>query len=134
MPKILQETGKRKSSIARATLRPGTGVVRINSVPIERVEPDLARMKLQEIFLIIQDPKLADVNISVNVNGGGIMGQVDAARIAISRIVNKYLNKKRVTRAIREYDKSMLSGDKRRIEPKKWGGPKARSRTQKSYR
>ncbi|MHA1821892.1 MAG: 30S ribosomal protein S9 [Promethearchaeota archaeon] len=134
MPKILQETGKRKSSIARAVLKPGNGTVRINGIPIERIQPDLARMKLEEIFLIIQDPKLAKINIYVNVRGGGVMGQIDASRIAISRLINKYLNKKRVTKAIKEYDKSMLSGDKRRTEPKKWGGTKARARVQKSYR
>jgi small subunit ribosomal protein S9 len=134
MPRIIQETGKRKTSVARATLRPGTGVIRINGTPIERYEPALARMKLQEIFLVVQDPKLATVNISVNVSGGGSMSQVDASRIAISRAINKFLNKKKVTKAIKEYDKSMLSGDKRRTEPKKWGGRKARARVQKSYR
>jgi small subunit ribosomal protein S9 len=134
VPKIVQETGKRKTSVARATLKAGTGVIRINSVPIERIEPALARMKLQEIFLIVKDPKLSQININVNVTGGGKMGQIDAARIAISRAVNKYLNKKKVTKAIKVYDKSMLSGDKRRVESKKWGGRKARARTQKSYR
>jgi small subunit ribosomal protein S9 len=132
--KVLQETGKRKTAVARATLKPGTGLVRINSIPIERIQPQIAQMKLKEIFLIIKDPKLKDVNINVRVYGGGTNGQTDAARMAITRIINKYLGKKRVTKAIRIYDKSMLSGDKRRTEPKKWGGPKARSRVQKSYR
>lgn len=132
--KVLQETGKRKRAVARATLKPGTGLVRINSVPIERVQPEFSQMKLKEIFLIIKDPKLKDVNINVRVYGGGVNGQVNASRMAITRIINKYLSKKRITKAIRTYDKSMLSGDKRRIEPKKWGGPKARARVQKSYR
>jgi len=132
--KVIQETGKRKTAIARATLKPGTGLVRINSVPIERMQPEIAQMKLKEIFLIIRDPKLKDVNINVRVYGGGVNGQVNAARMAITRIINKYLGKKRVTKAIIQYDRSMLSGDKRRIEPKKWGGPKARKRVQKSYR
>jgi len=132
--KVLQETGKRKTAVARATLKPGTGLVRINSVPIERIRPEIAQMKLKEIFLIIKDPKLRDVNINVRVYGGGKNGQINAARMAITRIINKYLSKKRVTKAIRSYDKSMLSGDKRRTEPKKWGGRKARARVQKSYR
>jgi small subunit ribosomal protein S9 len=132
--KVIQETGKRKTAVARATLKPGTGLVRINSVPVERIQPEIARMKLKEVFLIIKDSKLKDVNINVSVYGGGVNGQVNAARMAITRIINKYLSKKRVTKAIRSYDKSMLSGDKRRIEPKKWGGRKARARVQKSYR
>ena len=134
MPKILQETGKRKRAVARATLKPGSGIVKINGVPIEQIEPELAQMKLKEIFLIIQDSKLSTIDISVNVSGGGIMGQIDASRIAISKIINKYLKKKRVTKAIKQYDRSMLAGDKRRVEKKKWGGPKARARVQKSYR
>jgi len=128
------EVGKRKTSIARATLKPGNGVVRINGFPIERIEPELARMKLKEIFLIIKDPKLAEVNIRVRVKGGGIISQVDAARIAITKAINKYLGKKRLTKSIIKYDRSLLSGDSRRTEPKKWGGRKARKRRQKSYR
>jgi len=134
MPKIIQETGRRKSAIARATLKPGTGIIRINGIPIERITPEIARMKLQEIFLIIPDAKLAQINIYIRTNGGGFMGQCEASRIAISRAVNKYLNKKKVTASIRNYDKSMLSGDKRRIEPKKWDRLKARKKPQKSYR
>ncbi|MHA1340877.1 MAG: 30S ribosomal protein S9 [Promethearchaeota archaeon] len=134
MAKIIMEVGKRKTSIARATLKPGNGVVRINGFPIERIEPELARMKLKEIFLIIKDPKLAEVNIRVRVKGGGIISQVDAARIAITKAINKYLGKKRLTKSIIKYDRSLLSGDSRRTEPKKWGGRKARKRRQKSYR
>lgn len=135
MPKIIQETGKRKNSVARATLKAdGSGIIRINGVPIERYEPELARMKIEEVFLIVKDPKIAKVDIDVNVNGGGVMGQADAVRMAITRAINSYLGKKRVTKAIKNYDRSMLTGDSRRTEPKKWGGRKARKRWQKSYR
>jgi small subunit ribosomal protein S9 len=134
MPKNIQETGKRKSAIARATLSPGTGIIRINGIPIERIQNEFVQMKLKEVFLIVHDPKLNTINIDVNVNGGGLTGQVDASRMAITKSINKFLGKKRVTKSIKEYDRSMLSGDSRRIEPKKWGGPKARKRVQKSYR
>lgn len=135
MPKPIQETGKRKSAIARATLStPGTGIIRINGYPIERIQNEFVKMKLKEIFLIIHDPKLETIDIDVNVQGGGLTGQVDASRMAITKAINKFLGKKRVTKSIKDYDRSMLSGDSRRIEPKKWGGTKARKRVQKSYR
>jgi len=134
MTKPIIETGKRKKAIARATLVPGKGIIRINGVPIEQIEPYLARMKLKEVFLLIRDPKLTEINIKVDVVGGGVIGQADAARIAITKAINKYLGKKKITRIITQYDRSLLSGDSRRTEPKKWGGTKARKRTQKSYR
>ena len=66
--------------------------------------------------------------------GGGTIGQIDAARIALSRAIVEYLKSQVVERNIRTYDRSMLSGDSRQVESKKWGGRKARKRFQKSYR
>ena len=56
--KVLQETGKRKTAVARATLKPGSGLIRINSIPIERVQPEIAQMKLKEIFKVSLIKKL----------------------------------------------------------------------------
>lgn len=132
--KNIQTSGKRKAAVARATLRPGTGVIRINGIPIEKIQPRLARMKIEELLIIASDEKLKTINIDVKVTGGGILGQIDAARIALTRAILKFLGKKRIIKAIRVYDKAMISGDKRRIEAKHWGGKKARKRFQKSYR
>ena len=132
--KIIQTSGKRKRAIARATVKPGTGVIRINGVPINLLQPELARMKIEELLIIADDKKLKDVNINIVVEGGGQIGQVDAARIALSRAIVAYLKKKSIEKDIREYDRSMLSGDSRQVERKKWGGRKARKRFQKSYR
>lgn len=131
-------SGRRKQAIARASITkaviPGKGVVRINGVPKEKLLPELARMKIEELFLIINDERVKDFNIDVECVGGGRMGQIDAARIAIARAVTRNLDKKTLIQAIREYDRSLLSGDSRRVEPKKWGGRKARKRFQKSFR
>jgi small subunit ribosomal protein S9 len=132
--KTIQTSGKRKSAIARASVRAGTGVIRINGVPVDKLEPELAKMKIEELLIIAHDEKLKTVNIDVDVHGGGVIGQIDAARIALSRAITKFLKKKTVIRAIKEYDRSMLSGDSRSVEMKKWGGRKARKRFQKSYR
>jgi small subunit ribosomal protein S9 len=132
--KPIQTSGKRKSAVARATLHQGTGIIRINGVPIPKIQPRLARLKIEELLIIAEDEKLKTVNIDVKTQGGGVLGQIDAARIALTRGILKFLNKKRIIKAIRVYDKAMISGDKRRIEPKHWGGKKARKRTQKSFR
>jgi len=132
--KIIQTSGKRKRAIARATVRPGTGVIRINGVPIEKLTPELAKMKIEELLIIVHDEKLKTVNIDVKVKGGGNLGQIDAARIALSRAITQFLKKKTVIKNIKAYDRSMLSGDSRQVERKKWGGRKARARFQKSYR
>ncbi len=135
MVKIIQEVGKRKTAIAQAILRPGKGIIRINNVPVEKIEPLHARWKIQEVLKLLEGEKeLKEVDINVNVQGGGIMGQFDAARIAISKALNAHMKKKRVTKRLKDYDKTLLSGDSRRSEPKKWGGRGARKRFQKSYR
>ena len=132
--KTVQTSGKRKNAIARATVSPGTGIIRINKVPVEKLQPELTRMKIEELLIIVNDEKLKTVNIDVSVEGGGTLGQTDAARIALSRAITQFLKKKSVLRAIKDYDRSMLSGDSRQVERKHWGGRKARKRFQKSYR
>jgi small subunit ribosomal protein S9 len=132
--KIIQTSGKRKCAIARATLKNGTGVIRINGVPVNKIQPELARMKIEELLIVAGDEKLATANIDIEVSGGGQLGQIDAARIALSRAITEFLGKKKVVKSIKDYDRSMLSGDSRQVERKHWGGRKARKRFQKSYR
>jgi len=132
--KVIQSSGKRKEAIARATLQSGTGIVRVNKVPIEKITPWLARLKIEELMNVVDDEKLKTINIDVVVEGGGVIGQIEAARIALSRVITHFLNKKRTVKAIKEYDRAMLSGDSRTVEPKHWGGTKSRTRFQKSYR
>ena len=132
--KTIQTSGKRKKAIARATLKKGTGIIRVNGVPVEKLTPDLSRMKIKELLIIVGQEKLTDINIDVKVKGGGAIGQIDAARIAMSRAIVAHLKSQTVEKNIRSYDRSMLSGDSRQVESKKWGGRKARKRFQKSYR
>jgi small subunit ribosomal protein S9 len=133
--KIVQSSGKRKTAIARAVLRfPAKGQIKINNVPLEAYEPEIARLRIQEVLKVIEHPKINKCDIRVEVKGGGKMGQTDAARIAIAKAINKFINTKAIEKAFREYDESLLSGDSRRIEPKHFGGKKARKRRQKSFR
>lgn len=133
--KVVQASGKRKSAIARAVLKhPAKGQIKINNVPLDLYEPEIARMRIQEVIEIINHPKLEKCDINVRVKGGGKMGQTDAVRMAIAKSIYKFIGTKTIERSFREYDDSLLSGDSRRTEPKKFGGKKARARRQKSFR
>ncbi|RLE55744.1 MAG: 30S ribosomal protein S9 [Candidatus Methanomethylicota archaeon] len=133
MVKVLVTSGKRKTAIARATFRPGRGRVLINKVPIELYQPEIARWKIMEPLLLAGD-RVKKVDIEVSVRGGGFMGQADAARMAIARGLVAWFKDEELKKVFLDYDRSMLAGDPRRTEPKKFGGPSARRRFQKSYR
>ncbi len=131
MSKIIHTSGKRKRSIARATLKKGTGLVRVNHVPIDIFQPTMARLKLREP-LILSGNIAQEVNININVKGGGIMSQTDAARLALARALVKY--NKKLEKVFSEYDRHLLIADVRRKEPCKPNISKARAKRQKSYR
>lgn len=130
--KVIHCSGKRKRAIARATLREGRGIVRINNQPLDVFEPVIARMRLQEPLMLAGDA-IKGVNIDVNVTGGGIMSQAEAARLAIARALVEY--DKKLEKPFLEYDRWLLVADVRRKEPKKpRTHGKARAKRQKSYR
>jgi len=131
---VTNTSGKKKTAIARATVRDGSGKVRINTQPVELAEPELARLKMLEPFRIIDDDLRDSVDIDVTVEGGGVMGQADAARTAIARGLVDHTNDAELRDAYMEFDRSLLVNDVRQSETKKWGGPGARARYQKSYR
>ncbi len=130
---VTNTSGKKKTAIARATVRDGEGRVRINSQPVELVEPELARLRMLEPFRIVEDVR-DDIDIEVDVGGGGFNGQADAVRTAIARGLVEYRNDAELRDAYMEFDRSLLVNDIRQSEQKKWGGPGARARYQKSYR
>ena len=132
--KVLVLSGKRKTAIARATVRLGKGRVRINNVPLEIFEPKLARDKILEPLFLVDEKVWNEVDINVKVSGGGFMGQAEAARMAIAKGILKWTKSTRLRTTLRDYDRTMIAGDPRRSEPKKFGGPGARARDQKSYR
>jgi small subunit ribosomal protein S9 len=130
---VTNTSGKKKTAIARATVSDGEGLVRINSQPVELVEPEMARLKMLEPFRIV-DGVRDDVDVDVSVEGGGFAGQADAVRTAIARGIVQHTGDAELRDAYREFDRSLLVNDVRQSEPKKWGGPGARARYQKSYR
>ena len=129
--KAIHKSGKRKTSIAKATLLDGKGVIRINSSLLENHSPEIAKMKIMEPLILAGD-QVKKFNINVNVNGGGWSSQADASRLAIARCLieaNKTLKKKFL-----DYDRHLLVADTRRKEMCKPNDSKARAKRQKSYR
>ncbi len=133
MKKVIHTSGKRKTAIARGRFRTGKGRVRINKSPVELYDPELARLKIQEPLTLAGD-LLNDIDIDVRVVGGGVMGQAEAARMVIAKGLVQWTSDMELKEKYNQYDRTMLVGDPRRSEPKKYGGPGARARKQKSYR
>jgi small subunit ribosomal protein S9 len=132
--KVLLTSGKRKTAIARATVRVGKGRVRVNNVPVEIYEPKLARERILEPLLLAGDNVWKQLDIDIKVSGGGFMGQAEAARTAVARALQRWTKSSHLQTLFTEYDRTLLAGDPRRREPKKFGGPGARAKDQKSYR
>jgi small subunit ribosomal protein S9 len=132
--KVLVVSGKRKTAVARAVVRPGVGRVRINMVPVEIFEPEIAREKIMEPLLQAGEDVWKQLDMDVKTSGGGYMGQAEAARMAVANALLKWTKSSHLRTVFTEYDRTMLAGDSRSKEPKKFGGPGARAKAQKSYR
>ncbi len=132
--KILVVSGKRKTAIAKATVRTGAGRVRVNNVPLEIFEPEVAREKIREPLIQAGDDVWKQLDISIKVKGGGFMGQAEASRMTLANALLKWTKSSHLRSAFLKYDRTMVAGDPRRKEPKKFGGPGARAKDQKSYR
>lgn len=133
MVKVVNTSGKRKTSIARASVKKGKGRVRINKVPVELLSPELARLKVMEPILLA-GKKAERLDIEVNVQGGGFMGQAYATRTAIAKGLVAYSNDEKLEAMFKQHDRSLLVSDPRRKMPKKPLGRGARKKRQKSYR
>ena len=133
MVKIINTSGKRKTAIARATFRSGKGCVRINRKPVEYYQPELARLKIMEP-LELAGNRINRIDVSVNVEGGGVMGQAEASRTAIARGLVDWFGDDELRTLFMSYDRALLVNDTRRKEPKHPMGRGARAKRQKSYR
>jgi small subunit ribosomal protein S9 len=132
--KVLVVSGKRKTATARAVVKPGIGRIRVNRTPIEIFEPVIAREKIMEPLLQAGGDIWKQLDIDIKVSGGGYMGQAEAARMAVANALLKWTKSAHLRTVFVEYDRTMVVGDPRRKEPKKFGGPGARAKDQKSYR
>jgi len=127
-------SGKRKTAIAKASIKDGNGNVIINDKSLGSF-PMLQQLELKEP-LIIAEQVLGKLNfdISVNATGGGTASRVEASRLAIARAIIEFTKDEKLKSAFISYDRNMLVADTRRKEAYKPGDSKARAKRQTSYR
>jgi small subunit ribosomal protein S9 len=122
---LTQTTGRRKGAVARARLRPGTGVVTINGRPFDVYFPTSAqRMVVSEPLRVAEVEATYDVDASIH--GGGVSGQAGALRMAIARSLVDLDPEARP--ALKKA--GLLTRDSRKKESKKYGLKKARKAPQ----
>ena len=128
----ITQAGKRKRAIARASLKPGTGKVKINNLLLDHYGSGFLRARIVEPMILAGDAA-KKVDVAVKVSGGGVTGQADAVRLAIARALAEHDAK--LKPIFLEYDRQLLVADVRRKEPSKPNAHgQARSKRQKSYR
>lgn len=130
---VIQTTGKRKTSVARATVSKGNGVLRINNQDLnDYASSTLMELKIKEPLLISGLSDKYDVKVSVF--GGGQTSQAEAIRQSIARALVEITGKEDLRKTFVEYDRSMIISDTRFKEMKKPNNSSARAKRQKSYR
>ena len=133
MQKAIVVSGKRKRTIARATIKPGNGVIRINHLLLEHYEPRMSRMRIEEPLLLAGE-MAKKVNINVDVRGGGFQSQAEAARLTVARGLVAFSKSKQLKQDFLNYDRHLLVADVRHGEPSKPNDSKPRKARTKSYR
>jgi len=141
----VQTFGRKKTAVAVAHVKPGSGLVKVNGTPIELIKPIALRWKAVEPFMVLKchnmKGALEEFDIRVRVKGGGKAAQVYAIRQAIAKGIVAFYQKFKeehekidIKNKFLQVDRTLLVADPRRTESKKFGGPGARARYQKSYR
>jgi len=126
---IINTLGRRKTSVARIYLSPGSGKITVNKRAFEDYFPsEISRIVINQPFVTTKTSGTYDVK--VNVSGGGSTGQAEAIRLAISRALCEANLENRPALKVEGY----LTRDPRMVERKKYGRRKARRRFQFSKR
>ncbi len=133
MSKIIHTSGTRKMAVARATFKPGKGKIKLNGTLLDYYKPEIAKLKIMEPVLLGGDKVLAKYDVIVNMNGGGIFSQAEAARLAIAKGMVEI--DKKLEKEFLDYDRNLLVADVRQRETRKpFKHGKARGKVQKSKR
>ncbi|OZC04216.1 30S ribosomal protein S9 [Rubricoccus marinus] len=129
MPTQYQAVGRRKTSVARVYLRPGSGNVIINKRPLSEYLPTEIRQRAATAALDLTELR-GEFDVVVNAKGGGLTGQADAIQLGVARCLVEHNAELR--KPLR--DAGYLTRDPRMVERKKPGQPKARKKFQFSKR
>lgn len=134
--KTIVVKAKRKTTIARAYIKAGKGAIRINGKDITALEFDFAKDIMMEPITIsdIAKDQIRKMDININIRGGGVSSQIQAIKGAIAKGIVEFSKSDALKKEYLNYDRSLLVDDPRRVESKKFKGPKARARFQTSYR
>lgn len=124
---------KKKEAVARAIAKAGKGRITINKRNIETIKQKYFKALIKEPLMLAEDA-VKNIDIIVNVKGGGATSQIMASRGAIAKAIIEYLKDEKLKKKFLAYDRMLLVDDARRVEPKKQLGPKARRKKQKSKR
>ncbi|EJW84435.1 40S ribosomal protein S9 [Wuchereria bancrofti] len=89
----VQVFGRKKTATAVAYCKKGRGLIKVNGRPLEHIQPEILRIKLQEPLLILGKERYQDVDIRVRVNGGGHVAQIYAIRQALAKAIVAYYQK-----------------------------------------
>jgi small subunit ribosomal protein S9 len=126
---VINTLGRRKTAVARVYLSKGKGKITVNNKEASTVFPiDVLQSKLVQPFVLTDT--VGKYNVSVNVSGGGINGQVEAIRLGISRALVEISAENRAALKV----DGLMTRDPRMVERKKPGQPKARKKFQFSKR
>ena len=126
---VVNTIGRRKTAVARVYLSKGKGKITVNNKEAKEVFPiDVLQSKLVQPFVLTDT--VGKYNVSVNVSGGGINGQVEAIRLGISRALVEISAENRAALKV----DGLMTRDPRMVERKKPGQPKARKKFQFSKR
>ena len=132
--KTLMVSGKRKTSVAKARIVNGTGIITLNRIPHTLLNP-FHRLAIEEPLRIAKKiVNEINYDIHIKIFGGGRESQVEAARLALARALFAKTKSQKLKEAFNAYDKHLLVADVRRKEAYKPGDSKARAKRQTSYR
>lgn len=125
----IQTVGRRKEAVARVIMRSGDGEWEVNDQAVSDHFPLLRHQQAIERPLKVVDSE-GIYDIQLNVDGGGLTGQAEAAQLGIARaLVEADEDNRKPLR-----DEGLLTRDSRTVERKKPGQPKARKKSQFSKR
>ena len=136
--KTVMTRGKKKTAVARVVITDGKGVVKMNGMPIQAVNPAYVQQIVLEPIIIAAEVLGKEFNktmdITSKVIGGGTVSQAHATRTGIGKALVEWTKSDDLKKALAAYDRTLLVDDERRKESKKFLRKGARAKPIKSYR